>query len=256
MCHSAICVCSCGRVNPSVGRVDRAEDGLDVGHGQRCYAVATRLRDRRALRPGGEEQVEDGEGTTLEVGRTRRLTGLDPLEQQPVEQAEEPAGDRVDVEPGGELAAGDALRDEIATGADQPLPARGEHLAHARLAVGLRPGLDERDLAGIAVVVVDRLDVQADGDGHPLRGGRRRRQALGQFVQPARGDLVAGQPDQLVLAREVGIDRADRQAALADDVGDGRAVIALVAEDTGRGGQDPVPDLLLVGGADSRHIDS
>ena len=35
-------VCSCGSVNPSIGRVDRAEDRLDVGHGRAM------LRRRRA----------------------------------------------------------------------------------------------------------------------------------------------------------------------------------------------------------------
>ena len=73
---------------------------------------------------------------------------------------------------------------------------------------------------------------------------------------PRGGDLVAGQPDELVLAGEVGVDRPDRQAALADDVGDGRAVVALLGEDAGGGVEDPVADLLLVGGTDARHIDS
>ena len=76
---------------------------------------------------------------------------------------------------------------------------------------------------------------------------------MSELVQAARRELVAGQPDELVLAREVAVDRPDRQAALADDVRDGRAVVALLAEDAGRGGQDPVPDLLLVGGADTGH---
>ena len=88
----------------------------------------------------------------------------------------------------------------------------------------------------------------------PLGGRRRRREARRELVETARGDLVAGQPEQLVLAREVRVDRADRQAALADDVGDRRAVVALLAEDPAGGDEDPVPDLLLVGGADARHV--
>ena len=48
----------------------------------------------------------------------------------------------------------------------------------------------------------------------------------------------------------------DRQAALAHDVGDGRGVIPLLGEDPGGGGEDPIPDLLLVGGTDARHIGS
>ena len=76
---------------------------------------------------------------------------------------------------------------------------------------------------------------------------------MSELVQAARRELVAGQPDELVLAREVAVDGPDRQTALADDVRDGRAVVALLAEDAGRGGQDPVPDLLLVGGTDTGH---
>jgi len=54
----------------------------------------------------------------------------------------------------------------------------------------------------------------------------------------------------------MGIDRADREPALPDDVGDGRGVVALLAEDPHRRVQDPVADLLFMGGADAWHIDS
>ena len=178
---------------------------------------------------------------------------LDALEHQPVEQREEAAGHGVDVEPGRQLAAGDALGEDVSAGPDQSLAPRRQHLADAGLAVRLRPGLEQRDLPRRALVLVDRLDVQPDGDGHPLGRGRGRREAFGELVETLGGDLVAAQPDQLILAGEVGVDRADRQPALAHDVRDRRAVVALLAEHAKGGGQDAVPDLLLVGGADARH---
>ena len=155
--------------------------------------------------------------------------------------------------PAGSSPREHALPQQELAGTGQPLATRRQHLADAGLAIRLRPGLDERDLARVAVVVVDRLDVQGDRDRQPFGGGPCRRQAMSELVEAARRELVAGQPDQLVLAREVAVDGPDRQAALADDVRDGRAVVALLAEDAGRGGQDPVPDLLLVGGADTGH---
>ena len=80
--------------------------------------------------------------TPLELGRPVGVAGLDALEQQAVEQGQEATGDRVDIEPGRQLAAGDALAQQQLAGTDQPLAPAGEHLADARLAVGLRPGLD------------------------------------------------------------------------------------------------------------------
>ena len=60
---------------------------------------------------------------------------------------------------------------------------RREHVAHAGLAVGLRPGLEERDLARSTGVLVDRLDVQGDGDGQSLGRRGRRREPGGQLLE-------------------------------------------------------------------------
>ena len=74
---------------------------------------------------------------------------------------------------------------------------------------------------------------------------------IGELFEPLGGDQVAAQAEQLVLAAEVRVDRADRQAAVTDDVRDRRALVALLAEHARGGGEDPLPDLLLVRGADS-----
>ena len=58
-----------------------------------------------------------------------------------------PRAKPVDVEPGGQLAAGDALAGGGAGGPDESLTAADEHLADTRLFVGLGPGPDEADLA-------------------------------------------------------------------------------------------------------------
>ena len=139
---------------------------------------------------------------------------------------------------------------------DEPLAPSGEHVAHARFAVRLGPGLDERGLARRAGVFVDRLDVQLDGDPQALGRRRRRGDPDGELLEALGRDQVAALAEQLVLAAEVRVDRADRQAALADDVGDGGALVALGPEDVGGGHEDPIADLLLMGGTDSRHIDS
>ncbi len=127
--------------------LDRAEDGLDVGHGPRCYAVATLLRSgrgpRRRGRGRGEEELDDRRRPALEIGRPVGVAGLDPLEEEPVEQGEEAPRHRVDIEPGRQLAADHALAQQQLAGAGQAFPPAGQHLADARLTVGLGPCLDE-----------------------------------------------------------------------------------------------------------------
>ena len=207
-------------------------------------------------RSGAEQELDHRHRATLEVGRPIGIAGLDPLEHQPVEQCEEAAGDCVDIEPGRELAADHALAEQELAGAGEAFASAGQHLADPGFAVGLGPCLDEGHLPRGAVVLVDGLDVEPDGDRQPLGGCRGGGESRGELVEATRGNLVAGQADQLVLAREVRIDRPDGQAALADHVRDGRAVIALLGEDPARGVEDPLADLLLVGCADSRHVDS
>src|SRR6478672_6282359 len=99
-----------------------------------------------------EQELDDGAGAALEIGRSIRRTGLDPLEQQAVQQRQQAARHGVDVEPGRELAREHALPQEELAGPGQPLATGRQHLADARLAIRLRPGLDERDLAWVAVV--------------------------------------------------------------------------------------------------------
>ena len=171
--------------------------------GPQGHSGAGRHRSR------SEQQLDHRHRATLEVGRPIGIARLDPLEHQPVEQREKRAGDGVDIEPGRELAAEHALPEEELAGAGEAFAPAGQHLADPGLAVGLGPRLDERHLSGGAVVFVDRLDVEADGDRQPFCGGRGRGQSGGKFVEATCGDLVAGQADQLVLARKVRIDRPD-----------------------------------------------
>ncbi len=81
---------------PEVRRVDRAEDGLDMGH----RGPMLRGRDGLALgRCGREQHVHDGARAAEAVLGPVTRPGLDALQQQPVEQCRECARRRVDVEP-------------------------------------------------------------------------------------------------------------------------------------------------------------
>ena len=89
--------------------------------------------------------------------------------RSPSSSARNARANAVDVEPGRQLAARDALAEQHLRGPDEPLAAAGEHLADAGLLAGLGPGADETHLARLAVELVDRLDVVGDRDGEPLR---------------------------------------------------------------------------------------
>ena len=69
-----------------------------------------RRRDLRSLGTGrGQHQVEDRAGPASELGRAMGRPCLDALEEQPVEQRGQPAGDRVDIDPRGQLTPSDAF---------------------------------------------------------------------------------------------------------------------------------------------------
>ena len=164
-------------------------------------------RARRSDRPGGSV-----------------VAGLDPLQQQPVQQREEPAREPVDVHPGRQLAARDAL---AGAAAGRPRPgarAGGPACRGPRARVRLGPGADERDLAGGR-----RRSRRWSRRSRRWRSASRSavvvggRQPVAELLEAAARDQVAGLEEQLLLAREVRVDRPDRQAARADDVGDGRA---------------------------------
>ena len=74
--------------------LDRAEDGLDVGHGPRCYAVATALREAGRMAPAASSSSRMASRAPLEVGRPVGVARLDALEHQAVEQGEEARGSR------------------------------------------------------------------------------------------------------------------------------------------------------------------
>ena len=60
--------------------------------------------------------------------------------------------------------------------------------------------------------------------------------------------------EQLLLAGEVRVDRADRQPGASDHVGDRRAVIALLGEDGHGRMDDPIADLLFLSGGEAGHV--
>ena len=82
-----------------------------------------------------------------------------------------------------------------------------------------------------------------------VSGARR----IAELVEALPGDQVAALEEQRVLALEVRVDRPDGQARALDDVGDRRAVVALLGEHLDGGADDPLADLLFVGGGDARH---
>src|SRR6476620_8605788 len=137
--------------------------------------------------------------------------------------------------------------------AGQPFPATEEHLANERLAFGLGPGGDERDLARLAFERVNGLDEHRDGDGELLGRGRHTREPHAELLDPARRRDVARLEEEGLLAREVRVDGADRQATLADDIGNRRSAIALLAEHGDGRFDDPSADLMLVCCRDSWH---
>ena len=104
---------------PEVVRRDRAENGLDVGHGPRCYAVGTGSGVIGGAPDRGEQQLDDGGRPALEVGRAIRVAGLDPLEHQAVEQREEAAGDGIDVQRRRQLATDHPRAEEHLAGPGQ-----------------------------------------------------------------------------------------------------------------------------------------
>ena len=194
----------------------------------------------------GKNQVEDRARLPLEVGRAVALAGLDALQEQPVEQRDVATRGRVDVEPGREFATRDALAQQHLARAHEALAPPGEHLADARFALGDGPRLDERHEPGPALGrPVDRVDVEAHGGLEPLRGGRLAGDHVAERLEAAAGHHVAAREEQLFLALEVGVDRTDRQAAVAHDVLDRGAVPAL-GEDAHGGTDDPLADFLFV----------
>src|ERR1019366_8655902 len=115
-------------------------------------------------------------------------------------------------------------------------------------------GLDEEGRhAGPAVDRIHRVEEESEADRDALGQAASSSQAVCQLADPLPRRQVAGRQEELVLAREVGVDRADRQAALSDDVLDGGPVEAELAEDLECGNADPGADLLLVGDADTGH---
>ena len=146
-----------------------------------------------------------------------------------------------------------ALAQEQLAGPDELLSPADEHLADAGLLAGLRPSPDEADLARRVAERVDRLDVVRDRRAQPVRRRRQRREPGRELVEALTGDQVATVQEQLVLAPEIGVDRADRQARSSDHIGDRGTVVALLGEHLDRGSDDPVADLLFMGGGDARH---
>ena len=128
-----------------------------------------------------------------------------------------------------------------------------ERLADRRRLTGLRPGLDEigRLARLVRIRRIDRVDEEPDRDRQLVGGRAATGQAVTELAEASLHRQRARGQEQLVLAGEVGVDRADRQAARPDHVLHRRAVIALVAEHADGRPDDPVPDVLLVGGADS-----
>ncbi len=174
------------------------------------------LPHARARGARTEEEVDDDAGPSLEIGRAIGGAGLDALEEQAVQKRQETAGDGVDIEIGGQFAGEHALAQEQLAGPGQALATGRQHLADARLAVGLRPGLDQRDLARVAVVVVDGLDIQGDGDGQAFRRGARRR-------EPGVREMLAARRERLVGAGSLLI----RQGVLAGELPAGLDVDAV-----------------------------
>ncbi len=117
---------------PELGGLDRTEDGLDVGHGPRCYAVAPARLLGRVRRRAGHR------GRRAPAARSRPAGSASPASirwrSRPSSRRQEAAGEAVDVEPGRQLAASDALAEQHRRGPDELLATAGEHLADAGLA--------------------------------------------------------------------------------------------------------------------------
>src|SRR4051812_49905081 len=112
------------------------------------------LRRRDGLRGPCQQELDDGRRSALEIDRAVRVACFDALEHETVEQGEDAAGHAIDIERGGQLTIDDSLAEQQLTGARESLAASRQHLPDARLAVRLRPRLDETDLARRAVVFV------------------------------------------------------------------------------------------------------
>ena len=199
--------------------------------GRGPWPAMLRRRGRSLLDPGGREQhVQHGARAAPRLRRPVAIPGLDPLEQEPVEQRQEAAGEAVDVEPGGELARGSRPRGAASS---PPRPAargggRASRGPRARRAPRPMPG---RGRPGPARPRTRRWS----------RRSRRPRPSacrpswsaaasrIGQFLEPLPGDQVAALEEERVLAREVGVDGPDRQTGSLDHVGDRRALEALLA---------------------------
>src|SRR3990172_6041180 len=226
-----------------LGAQDRVGVRGDLRHG------GPRLARRRR-----DDEGQDLAGAVLGLRLPEGVALLGAGKEHPVEERDVGACDGTGVHPTRQLAAGHPLLEQERAGHDQLLPAAAEHLPGRGLGVCLGPGLDEE--TGVAGgLVLGAVEVEADRDGQLLGDRRAGCEARCELAQTPPGGKVAGREEEIVLALEVGVDRTDGQAALADDVGDRRAVEAALAEDPERRGDDPLADLLLVGGAYARHVE-
>src|SRR5204863_7046106 len=93
----------------------------------------------------------------------------------------------------------------------------------------------------------------ADRGGDPGAIVRNRREAVRELGELLVGDQVAAGEDQVGLALEIGVDRADRETGRADDVLHRRPMKSALAEHGEGGPDDPVADFLFVLGGDAWH---
>ena len=134
--------------------------------------------------------------------------------RSPSRSGHEAARQAIHIEPGRQLAASHALLEQELGRADQPLAAADEHLADAGSSIGLGPGRG-RGRPGPAPPPTRRSSRRnrPTGGGQPGRGrASGAPAAIAELLEALPGQRSQLREEEVVLAREVRVDRPDRQA--------------------------------------------
>ena len=156
-------------------------------------------------------------------------------------------GNALDVEPVRQLASDDPLLEEQGRRTDDLSPASADHLPDRRIRFHLGPCLGHEDRgASSRALLFELVEEETERGRDPIAVIRNGRQPFAQLSELLGRDQVAAGEDQVRLALEIGVDRADRQAGPTDDVLHRGPVEAMLGEDLDRCADDPVADGLFV----------
>ena len=176
-----------------------------------------------------EVRVERGLGRGGAEDRGR----AQPVPGEPVGDRDRLGGVAAGLDAGGGLAALDRLLERARDGVDERAVALGVELGQPRAVDGAGAEREGDAQLGLAPVVERQQLAQERADV-----GRRRRVPLGDGAG-AQADLVdralVGGQQQVVLGREVVLDRADRHAGRARHRADAHRVEALLDDDADQG---------------------